>query len=182
MELSAKSTLGADVADPSMDQQYVSKDRFKEGMARLAGAVNVITTDGPAGRAGFTATAVCSVCDTPPTLLVCVNNSSSVGAAFRENVSLCVNTLGPKHQNVATLFGGKTSTEERFAVADWYDGKTGAPVLKDALVSFDCKISQIVVAGTHSVLLCTIRDILVSQDAVASVYFARKFHEIGGVD
>ncbi len=36
-------------------------------MARLAAAVNIVTTDGPAGRAGFTATAVCSVTDEPPT-------------------------------------------------------------------------------------------------------------------
>jgi flavin reductase len=33
---------------------------FRNGMALLAGAVNVITTDGPAGLAGFTASAVCS--------------------------------------------------------------------------------------------------------------------------
>ena len=43
---------------------------FRDGMARLAGAVNVITTDGAAGPAGFTASAVCSVTDQPPTLLV----------------------------------------------------------------------------------------------------------------
>ena len=49
---------------------------FRDGMALLAGAVNVITTDGPHGRAGFTATAVCSVTDQPPTLLVCMNRGS----------------------------------------------------------------------------------------------------------
>ena len=47
----------------------VSIDLFRDGMARLAGAVNVITTDGPKGFAGITATAVCSVTDQPPTLL-----------------------------------------------------------------------------------------------------------------
>ena len=30
-------------------------------MSRLGAAVNIITTDGPAGRAGFTASAVCGV-------------------------------------------------------------------------------------------------------------------------
>lgn len=178
MALSSKSTRQAEIADPSVDQQYVSKQLFKEGMARLAGAVNVITTDGPAGRAGFTATAVCSVCDTPPTLLVCVNNDSSVSAAFRENHALCVNTIGPKHRDVAMLFGGKTPTDERFAAADWHHGKTGAPVLEDALVAFDCTVSQTVVAGTHSVLFCAIKDILVSETTVASVYFSRRFYEL----
>ena len=44
----------------------VEKQAYREAMARLGAAVNVITTDGPGGRAGFTASAVCSVTDTPP--------------------------------------------------------------------------------------------------------------------
>ena len=45
----------------------VEKQDFRNAMARLGAAVNIITTDGPAGRAGFTASAVCSVTDTPQT-------------------------------------------------------------------------------------------------------------------
>ena len=42
----------------------VEKQAYREAMARLGAAVNVITSDGPGGRAGFTASAVCSVTDT----------------------------------------------------------------------------------------------------------------------
>lgn len=156
----------------------VTKDQFRAGMARFAGAVNVITTDGTAGRAGFTATAVCSVCDTPPTLLVCVNNTSSVGQSFRENGRLCVNTLGPRHEDLAMLFGGKTPTEERFAAADWSVGVTGAPMLVDALVAFDCDVVDTKVVGSHSILLGVIRQISMSEDDKASIYAARQFHQI----
>jgi flavin reductase (DIM6/NTAB) family NADH-FMN oxidoreductase RutF len=38
---------------------------YREAMARLSAAVNVVTTAGPAGRSGFTATAVCSISDEP---------------------------------------------------------------------------------------------------------------------
>lgn len=41
---------------------------FREGMSRLGAAVNLITTDGPAGRHGITASAVCSVTDAPADL------------------------------------------------------------------------------------------------------------------
>ena len=50
---------------------------FKNAMSLLTSAVNVVTTAGMSGRYGFTASAVCSVNDTPPTLLVCMNKSSS---------------------------------------------------------------------------------------------------------
>ncbi len=55
----------------------VTRDEFRDAMARLGAAVNVVTSAGPAGRGGFTASAVCSVTDDPPSLLVCLNRSSS---------------------------------------------------------------------------------------------------------
>ena len=36
----------------------VDKQGYRDAMARFGAAVNVITTDGPGGRAGFTASAV----------------------------------------------------------------------------------------------------------------------------
>ena len=54
----------------------IDTHEFRNGMAMLTGAVNVITTAGADGLAGFTATAVCSVTDQPPMLLVCMNRSS----------------------------------------------------------------------------------------------------------
>jgi flavin reductase (NADH) len=38
--------------------------RFRDAMASLSAAVNIITTEGDAGRCGITAT-VCPVTDTP---------------------------------------------------------------------------------------------------------------------
>lgn len=92
----------------------VDKQDFRDAMARLGSAVNIITTDGPAGRAGFTASAVCSVTDSPPTLLVCLNRSASVYSVFQQNQTLCVNTLCAEHESLSNLFGGKTPMEMRF--------------------------------------------------------------------
>ncbi len=74
--------------------ELADKASFRDAMAHVGAAVNIITTDGPAGRAGFTASAVCSVTDTPPTLLVCLNRSASVWPVFSEHHTLCVNTTG----------------------------------------------------------------------------------------
>lgn len=54
----------------------VMATEFRDAMSRLGAAVNVVTTDGSAGLGGFTASAVCSVTDSPPTLLVCMNRDS----------------------------------------------------------------------------------------------------------
>lgn len=167
----------ADVIETALE--LVAKDAFRDGMACLAGAVNIVTTDGPAGKAGFTATAVCSVTDEPPTLLVCVNRSSSAAPAFLANDAICVNTVGPRHKDLAMLFGGKTPMAERFAETDWRPGKTGAPVLDQAVVSFDCRVSARQAIGTHEVIFCEVVSVVADPTSQASVYFGRKFHDLG---
>jgi len=77
---------------PVMTPALTSQD-YRNAMARLGAAVSVITTDGPAGAVGFTASAVCSVTDSPPMLLVCLNRNSSASPAVHANGVLCVNVI-----------------------------------------------------------------------------------------
>ncbi|MFJ5488528.1 hypothetical protein ACIKTA_13355, partial [Hansschlegelia beijingensis] len=43
----------------------LTKQRYRDAMANLAAAVNVVTTDGPAGRAGFISTTGFSITRAP---------------------------------------------------------------------------------------------------------------------
>lgn len=156
----------------------VSKEAFREGMSRLGAAVNIITTDGPAGRAGLTASAVCSVTDSPPTVLVCLNRSSSVYDRFTENGVLCVNTLAPDHEALSRLFGGKTAMDERFAAAAWSTGSSGAPILEEATASFDCRIASRADVGSHTVFFCEVLAIDCHPVAKGLIYFDRAYHRV----
>jgi flavin reductase len=156
----------------------VSKETFRAGMSRLGHAVSIVTTEGPAGRAGFTASSVCSVSDAPPTVLICLNRSSSVYEAFMGNKVLCINTLNCRQERLSTLFGGKTPMTERFAAAYWVSGLTGAPILEDAAAAFDCAIVDKVTAASHDILFCRVLDIIANSRATNLVYFDRKYHRI----
>lgn len=155
---------------------------FKDAMSSLTSAVNVVTTVGMSGRHGFTASAVCSVTDTPPTLLVCMNKSSRSHAYFVENKILTVNVLGAKHEKIANAFASKLSSDERFQQGCWTELETGAPVLSDALVSFDCEIEQIQDVGTHTIFICPVVAIQKNQQDQALVYFNRAYHQVGEVE
>jgi flavin reductase len=147
-------------------------------MARFGAAVHVVTSDGIAGKAGITASAVCSVTDTPPTLLVCVNQQSSAHTALIDNGVLCVNTLNASHEALSRKFGAGVSLEERFAGSVWSTLKTGAPVLADALVAFDCKVVDTVCQGTHRVFFCEVQEIKLNDgEAIGGlIYFDRRYH------
>jgi flavin reductase len=156
----------------------LDKQDFRDAMACLGAAVNIITTDGPAGEAGFTASAVCSVTDSPPTLLVCLNRGASVWPVFNDNRTLCVNTLSAGQETLSNLFGGKTPMADRFAAAEWQTGATGCPRLADALASFDCRISQVVSVGTHDILFCEIVAITRHPVPQGLVWFDRGYHAL----
>ena len=158
---------------------------FREAMSLLTTAVNVITTQGPSGAHGFTASAVCSVTDTPPTLLVCMNHSARSHAHFIDNKILSVNVLSAHHEHISNAFASKLCSEERFAKGTWTQLTTGAPVLEDALVSFDCEIEDIQQVGTHSIFMCRVVGInqskLQSEQERSLVYFNRDYHQIGRI-
>ena len=159
----------------------VDKQAYRGAMARLGAAVNVITTDGPSGRAGFTASAVCSVTDSPPTLLVCANRTNDSYPAMKANAVLCVNTLAGAHEELSPVFAGLTdhTMEARFEGATWHSLTTGAPVLDGALVAFDCRITQIVEVGTHDVFLCSVEAVETGpEDHVGLIYYARGYHRV----
>ncbi|TCB50175.1 flavin reductase [Acinetobacter sp. ANC 4779] len=155
---------------------------FRNAMSLLTTAVNVVTTEGASGVHGFTASAVCSVTDTPPTLLVCMNQASRSHAHFIENKILSVNVLGAQHEHISNAFASKLSSEERFKQGSWTILETGAPVLEDALVSFDCEIEQIQEVGTHSVFMCRVVAIKPSQQDESLVYFNRSYHQVGQIE
>lgn len=160
----------------------VERKEFRDAMARLGAAVNVVTTDGEGGRAGFTASAVCSVTDSPPTLLVCLNRAASSNAVFLRNMVLCVNTLAAGQEEISNAFAGLTGLEgeERFQAGGWSRLVTGAPVLDGAVESFDCRIREVLVKGTHSVLFAEIEAIRHgTAGSGALVYYGRSYHAVG---
>ena len=153
---------------------------FRNAMSLLSTAVSIITTDGKAGKHGFTASAVCSVTDNPPTLLVCMNQSSRSHAHFIENHVLAVNVLGAQHENISSAFASsKLDSTARFKLGSWKALETGSPILQDAMVGFDCQIVNIQPVGTHSIFMCRVLSAETSQHDHSLIYFNRTYHSVG---
>lgn len=155
--------------------QTVDSLDFRRGMSRLGAAVNIVTTKAEDGPYGFTASAVCSVSDTPAMLLACLNRASSCFPAFEKARYFGVNTLSPGHEALSNLFGGKTAMAERFAGGQWKEGRSGAPLLADALVHFECELVQSLDLGTHRVLFGRVIGLATGDCEEALFYVARRY-------
>jgi len=158
----------------------VEPAQFREAMSRLGAAVHVITTAGPGGKTGATATAVCSVSDAPPTLLMCLNRRSQTNPVVVENGVFCVNTLGHDGAAIADLFAGRTGVQgtDRFKTGDWTVLSTGSPVLASAVIAFDCRIIEVRAVASHNVFFGAVETVRLGLSGPALVYHERAYKRV----
>lgn len=158
----------------------IDRQAFRDGMSRVGAAVHIITTAGAAGRAGFTATAVTSVSDDPPTVLVCLNRTGHTASVLTENQVFCVNTLAAAHQPLADVFAGRggLAGEERFGHGEWDSLATGAPALVGALVAFDCRVVDFRPVATHQILIGQVEAVRLGPSQPALLYAERAYRQL----
>jgi flavin reductase (DIM6/NTAB) family NADH-FMN oxidoreductase RutF len=150
--------------------QPVDAGQFKIGMRTLAGAVNIITSMHAGHRYGMTATAVCSATAEPPTVLACINKLATTHNAVSKSRVFCVNVLRAEDWQLSTTFSGGQTGDARFKNGSWTRLATGAPVLIEALVSFDCRVVKTLVHGTHTVFLGQVEQMLIGQKGKPLLY------------
>ncbi len=155
---------------------------YKQLMKHHAGAPVVIATGHEGRRTGLTATAFCSLSDSPPTILVCVNKSASAHPVIRDTQAFSVNVLHEEQTGVAACFSGQTGLkgEARFANGRWLTQETGAPVMADALASLDCELLQEHDHGTHSVFVGLVKAVSSNDGSGPLIYFRGHFSGLQG--
>lgn len=148
-------------------------------MSHAACTVNVVTTDGVAGRHGVTVSAMVAVsADTRrPTLLVCIHHLSPLAEALLRNGVFCVNVLREDQAHISDSFAGRTAARNlaKFDCAHWTCQVTGAPRVVDALVAFDCRVTASERVGSHFVVFGSVEDIFVAGAGAPLIYANRAY-------
>ncbi|MBE9475959.1 MAG: flavin reductase [Proteobacteria bacterium] len=159
---------------------------FINGMSHAACTVNVVTTDGVAGRMGVTVSAMSSVsADTPkPTLLVCVHHQSATAQVIIDNGVFCVNILRDDQSYISDTFAGrfKDTVQDKFECADWFAMATGAPRVVDPLVAFDCKVQSCKRVGTHYIFMGEVQGVFEADRGSPLIYSKRSYGAAWRID
>ena len=154
---------------------------FIDAMSTVVSTVTIVTTDGPAGSAGATVSAMSSVSadGDAPTLLVCLHHEARATAAILENRCFCVNGLQKGQMDIANVFASRTPAEgaDKFDVADFAPLVTGAPSLVSALSSFDCQLQSHERIGTHHVMIGAVQAVRFA-DGSPLLYGNRSYQDL----
>jgi flavin reductase len=160
------------MSKPPDGTQFASE--FKLGMRSLAGAVSIITCGHEGRRYGMTATAVCSATADPPTVLVCINRVTNTHDAIDKSQVFCVNVLRHEDRELSGTFSGAHGSnmrgEARFRDEQWIQLATGAPVLINSLVSFDCRVVNRLVHGSHTIFLGEVAQMQIGRKGKPLLY------------
>lgn len=150
----------------------VAPERFVAGMRLHAAGVTIVATSFEGRPFGLTATAVCSVSAEPPQLLVCVHRAAEAHEPIRRSRIFTVNVLAAGQHRLADRFAGRLghSGPARFEEGRWTRCVTGAPVLEGARAVFDCSLVTGLEAGTHTIFVGLVEDVLTDPGLAPLVY------------
>src|SRR5207248_11462992 len=124
---------------------------------RLRTGVPIVRGPGPGGPWGMAANPSPPVGIGPPLVLVCMAHTSTTWPAIRDSGHFAVNILGDHQEEDCRRFGAKTG--DRFEGVGWRPGRTGSPVLHEAIAYIDCVIDAEHEAGDHLIVVGRVVDL-----------------------
>jgi len=167
------------MTDRTADTQDALRLAFLDGMSRAAASVSVVTTDGAAGRGGATVSAMTSIsADGPqPTMLTCLNATSSTLPLVLENGCFCINVLRTGQTEISDVFSSRLPAPggDKFGAVETETMVTGAPRLSAALVSFDCRLISAEKIGTHHICIGAVMAVAVAKTGDPLLYGMRRY-------
>src|SRR5271163_1207494 len=149
---------------------------FRGTMQYLCGAVNVISTERQGHDFGMTATAVCSISDTPPMVMVCINKTASIHQPLLETGRCTISILDESNAEVAQKFSSKDENMRRERQKH-FTGGNGRRHIRGALAVLHCSVVRQVDCGTHTAFFAEVEESRVNKpDARSLLYFRQSFH------
>jgi flavin reductase (DIM6/NTAB) family NADH-FMN oxidoreductase RutF len=123
----------------------------RQVMGRFASGVTVVTTRYGDEISGMTANAVISLSLDPPLVAVSVDKSSNMHGHLTEGRCFAINVLQREHEELSNRFAQRGPKD--FSDLKLKQGKTGAPILAEALAYVDCLLVEITAVGDHDLFI-----------------------------
>jgi len=150
---------------------------LRDALGRFATGVCVITTlDEQQQALGMTANSFSSVSLDPPLVLWALQNSSDHYAAFSSPRYFAINILSSEQQSHSNQYAKKG--DHLLDQAHYSSGKYGAPIITDALVSFECELEATHEGGDHLIIVGRVRAMQQRSSGEPLLFFSGGYREL----
>ncbi|MDR5815215.1 MULTISPECIES: flavin reductase family protein [unclassified Caballeronia] len=159
------------------------QDDFRACFQRHMTTVTIVTSQFGGLRAGLAATAVCSLSDSPPSMLISINHNARACELIRASGAFSVNMLADSQLDVATVFSRSAKSadeaEQKFINGGAWEEQDGLPWLSGALANVSCRVLKEVPVASHSVFIGEVQGIRLLSNGNPLLYGFREFHGKG---
>ncbi|MET9762856.1 flavin reductase family protein [Streptomyces sp. NPDC006372] len=153
-------------------------DVMKQVNRQFVTGVTVVTVmDGETPR-GLAVNAFSSISLDPPTVMVCVQHTSSTHDSLFRAEYLAINILSTGQLDVVGRFASKAA--DKFEGLDWGRGPNGSPLLDRSSAQMEVRIRERLRASTHTIFVCRVVHAAVTEHP-PMVYSAGKFFDGGAL-
>lgn len=162
--------------------QDVSSLALRSVMSQFATGVVILTVGGEQFH-GMTANAFTCVSVDPPLVLCCIASNARMHRAITSAQRFAVSIMAADQERQARYFADRArpAGPEQFEVVPWVPGPmTAAPILAGSAAWLECKVTDAVRAGDHSIFISSVIALGRRPDARALVFFDRGYHRIIG--
>lgn len=172
----------AQTADDPHDQDPGSgAELFRQAFRRHATTVAIVTYFDGSGRAcGMTATSMCSLSASPPSLLVCINRASRAHAEITERGAFGVNLLSVGQRSIAlhcSRAGMDKRLRDEWLIADLPPDAT--PRLRSSLAHLECDVGTSYELYSHSLFVGLIEQVWINpQDMPPLLYHGGTYSQL----
>ena len=150
---------------------------LRNALGRFATGVCVITAVDNNGNAlGMTANSFSSVSLDPPLVLWNLQNGSDVYDAFASPGCYAINVLSAEQLELSNQYARKG--DHLLSPEHYRIGRNGAPILRNALVSFECELYASHEGGDHLIIVGRVLDVSARPGGDPLLFFSGAYREL----
>jgi flavin reductase (DIM6/NTAB) family NADH-FMN oxidoreductase RutF len=153
----------------------IDQAAFKQAMSHFVSGVTVVTTEHDGKQYGLTVASFASLSLNPPLVLVCVEKAVKSHDAIAAARSFGVSMLEEGQADISGRFASRS--DEKFAGLSFRRGTLGVPLIEGAICTLECRVSQQLPGGDHSIFVGEVVDAQTSEGKPL-VYFRSGYRQI----
>ena len=155
----------------------IDSRELRNALGRFATGVCIISTVSEKGEPlGLTANSFASVSLDPPLVLWSLQNNSEVYSVFARPEYFAINVLAHEHHEHSNRYAKKG--DHLLAPEHFRPGRYGSPIIREALVSFECELHASHEGGDHLIIVGRVVDMQARPDGEPLLFYTGKYHRL----
>ena len=150
---------------------------FRDSMGRFATGITVMTTRGEdIAPMGMTVNSFSSLSLEPPLVMWSIQCQSECLAAFDRAPGFTANILDSEQESVSRRFARQG--DHSLDPLEYRIGRSGQPVLRGCLASFECQLWRCYEGGDHIIFIGRVVEMDVRPTGKPLLFYSGRYHHI----